>query len=225
MITPKNWSEFQHYKDRNPPWIKLHHNLLDNYEFSCLPVASRALAPLLWLLASEYEDGVVPLSDEALAYRLRMSAKEMRTALYPLIEHGFFTSDSTPLASCEQRATPETEGETETQVKAEKPVSLEFEKFKRAYPKRTGAQGWPEAERFFHIAVKAGHQPDDLIAAAAKFSASLPPDTAGTKFVPMAEKWMRTKSWKEFIPTAEDKLRAQQTEEFLASRGFGRPTQ
>ena len=32
----KNWDEFQHYKDRNPPWIKLHNHLLDDYEFEML---------------------------------------------------------------------------------------------------------------------------------------------------------------------------------------------
>lgn len=24
----RNWEQFQHYKDRNPPWIKLHFALL-----------------------------------------------------------------------------------------------------------------------------------------------------------------------------------------------------
>jgi hypothetical protein len=36
-LTIKNWSEFQHYKDRNPPWIKLHRALLDDYAFAALP--------------------------------------------------------------------------------------------------------------------------------------------------------------------------------------------
>jgi hypothetical protein len=36
----KNWSEFQHYKDRNPPWIKLHRTLLDHdYEAAILALA------------------------------------------------------------------------------------------------------------------------------------------------------------------------------------------
>jgi hypothetical protein len=59
ILTPKNWSSFQHYKDRAPAWIKLHRGLLDDFEFSSLPVASRALAPLLWLLASEFEGGAI----------------------------------------------------------------------------------------------------------------------------------------------------------------------
>ena len=53
FLTPKNWHAFQHYNKRNPPWIKLHRALLDDYEFSQLPVESRALAPMLWLIASE----------------------------------------------------------------------------------------------------------------------------------------------------------------------------
>jgi len=28
MLRVKNWGKFQHYKDRNPPWIKLHRGLL-----------------------------------------------------------------------------------------------------------------------------------------------------------------------------------------------------
>ena len=72
-ITPKNWHSFQHYNKRNPPWIKLHRSILDDYGFACLPVASRALAPMLWLIASESKDGVISLASEALAFRLRCS--------------------------------------------------------------------------------------------------------------------------------------------------------
>jgi hypothetical protein len=70
ILTPKNWKSFQHYKDRDPPWIKLHRGLLNNYEFFGLPIASKALAPLLWLIASENEDGRIVTSLDALAFRL-----------------------------------------------------------------------------------------------------------------------------------------------------------
>lgn len=48
----KNWDEFQHYKDRNPPWIKLHNQLLDNYEFECLTDATKGHLLCIWMLAS-----------------------------------------------------------------------------------------------------------------------------------------------------------------------------
>ena len=48
-----NWSEYQHYTYRNPPWIKLHSKVLDNYEYGCLPDASKLLLISLWMLASK----------------------------------------------------------------------------------------------------------------------------------------------------------------------------
>lgn len=48
----KSWEDFQHYKDRTPPWIKLYNHLLDDFEFSCLPDASKAHLLSIWLLAS-----------------------------------------------------------------------------------------------------------------------------------------------------------------------------
>ena len=32
-----NWDQYQHYKDRDPTWIKLYARLLDDYEFATLP--------------------------------------------------------------------------------------------------------------------------------------------------------------------------------------------
>ena len=116
MLRIKNWSEFQHYKDRAPPWVKLHHSLLDNFEFHSLPVASKALAPMLWLLASENLDGSIPDDLTEVAFRLRTSVKDVQAALNPLIDKGFVVSDSNVLADCQQNALPETETETETEA-------------------------------------------------------------------------------------------------------------
>ena len=118
IITPKNWLEFQHYKDRVPPWIKLHRSLLDDYEFHCLPVASRALAPMLWLLASESTEGKIDADPKRLAFRLRTSSKEVEDALKSLISAGFFVVEhgaSELLAERKQDACLETETETETE--------------------------------------------------------------------------------------------------------------
>jgi hypothetical protein len=115
-LTPKNWSEFQHYKDRSPSWIKLHRQILDDYDFACLPVASKALAPMLWLLASEYEDGVIDASLEKLAFRFRMTTQEVAEALNPLVEASFFAVDqdaSKPLADRKRDACLEKEKEKE----------------------------------------------------------------------------------------------------------------
>lgn len=122
IIRPMNWAEFQHYKHRSPPWIKLHRALLDDYEFSRLPVASRALAPYLWLLASEHKDGEIDATPEKLAFRFRHNIDEVKQALAPLLESGFFELiangkhvASVALSSCTQDALSETETETEAE--------------------------------------------------------------------------------------------------------------
>jgi hypothetical protein len=113
-IRPRNWREFQHYKERAPVWIKLHRRLLDDYDFNCLPVASQALAPKLWLLASEYDNGDIPADTRKIAYRLRMTLQELSVAFEPLLRSGFFEIignddelDSVPLAETLLIASPE----------------------------------------------------------------------------------------------------------------------
>ena len=114
-LVTKNWTEFQHYKDRSPPWIKLHKGLLDDRQYQSLPIASRALAPMLWLLASESKDGSFDADHEELAFRLRTSVKDVAAGLGPLVAKGFFVpaqDASEPLAKRLQGADPEGEGET-----------------------------------------------------------------------------------------------------------------
>jgi hypothetical protein len=98
-ITPKNWKSFQHYGKRKPAWIKLHRELLNDYAFTLLPVESRALAPMLWLLSSEYEGGKIEATLQEIGFRVHMPADELFHALFPLIEAGFFAA-SKSLADC-----------------------------------------------------------------------------------------------------------------------------
>lgn len=58
-LTVKNWNTFQHYAKRNPPWIKLHRAILDDYAFCSLPDTSKGHLMLLWLFASQ-NNGMVP---------------------------------------------------------------------------------------------------------------------------------------------------------------------
>lgn len=124
LLRPKNWGNFQHYKNRRPPWIKLHRALLDDRKFARLPLASKALAPLLWLLASEQQDGIFDGSTEELTFRLRLSAEEIEEGKSALISAGFFVHASKSLASRLQRATPEGEGESEVESLPERIVRL-----------------------------------------------------------------------------------------------------
>ena len=116
ILKPKNWAVFQHYKDRCPPWIKLHRDLLNDRVYMCLPLASKALAPLLWLLASESKDGTFDGSVDELVFRLHITPHDYEEGIKPLIHKGFFIVASEVLADSYQLAIPETETETETET-------------------------------------------------------------------------------------------------------------
>lgn len=126
-LIPKNWATFQHYKDRKPPWIKLHRGLLDDYAFLCLPLASQALAPRLWLLASEYSDGKITATLDEVSFRLHVSLNDLAEALKPLVTSGFFQDDSLLLAACKQEARLEREKEGELEKEKELEKELEGE--------------------------------------------------------------------------------------------------
>lgn len=53
----RNWRRFQHYKDRNPPWIKLHREILSSRDWVTLDNNGRALAIACMVLAAGTEDG------------------------------------------------------------------------------------------------------------------------------------------------------------------------
>jgi hypothetical protein len=118
-LTVRNWDKFQHYKARRPPWIKLHRGLLEDRAFLSLPLAAQALAPRLWLIASETDDGSLPDDPADLAFRLRCAESEVIPAVNALIQHKFLSGSldiaSAALAPCEQLAAPETEVETEAE--------------------------------------------------------------------------------------------------------------
>ena len=84
-----------------------------------LPIASKAIAPMLWLLASESKDGVFDGSLDELVFRLHITKKEYQDCIKPLIDNDFFNVVSGVLAERKQSAIPETEGEREGETEKE----------------------------------------------------------------------------------------------------------
>jgi hypothetical protein len=93
-----NWSEFQHYKDRSPPWIKLHGQILENYDYTSLPDHSKAHLIGLWLLASR-TDNKIPSDPKWLANKLGATEE---VNVQTLIDAGFISyhDASNTLANC-----------------------------------------------------------------------------------------------------------------------------
>jgi hypothetical protein len=128
------WAQYQHYKDRNPPWVKLHRELLTSQTWVELDDASRVLAVASMLVAAA-TDNKIPASP---AYIRRVAYLNSDPDFAPLVRVGFveiinennevISDASTLLAGCKQDASktlalarPETEAETEAE-KALPPV-------------------------------------------------------------------------------------------------------
>jgi hypothetical protein len=116
-IRIKNWSQFQHFKDRRPPWVKLYRDLLDDMEWHELDANAAKALVMFWLIASE-TDGELP-DTKKLAFRLRMSEKECLDIISKLshwLEHDDINAISTryqvaPVADVSGHQETETETE------------------------------------------------------------------------------------------------------------------
>jgi len=112
QLRPKNWSQFQHYRNRKPAWIKLHRELLNDCAFMMLQDASALLAMFCWLLASEGEDGTFSSDLDQLAFRLHRPKDIIAQGLRDLIDAGFLEAASKVEQSASkvyQDASPEKE--------------------------------------------------------------------------------------------------------------------
>ncbi len=136
----KDFEKHQHYKDRNPPWIKLYNDLLDDYEFACLQDASKLHLVMIWLLASR-SDNKIPLDERWVSQKINATEK---VDLELLLKNGFIEKiqekqelqkteqdDSAALAGRKQSAIPETEGETEAETDKYKEKLKQKEKIKK----------------------------------------------------------------------------------------------
>lgn len=119
-LRPKNWTAFQHYKNRRPPWIRLYHSLLDDPDFWSLGSDAMYLIAI-WLIASEHENGELP-DTAKLAFRLRLPASKTKQLLDRL--QAWFEKDaSKTIATLHKDATPETEAEGETDAEGDASAS------------------------------------------------------------------------------------------------------
>jgi hypothetical protein len=84
-IEVKNHHQFQHYRDRNPPWIKLYGSTFNDCAFTELPDASKLLLIGLWVLASRTRNHT-PLKPKWITSQLSLTE---RLDLQPLVDAGF----------------------------------------------------------------------------------------------------------------------------------------
>jgi hypothetical protein len=110
----KNWTKFQHFKDRRPPWVKLYRDILDDLEWHELdPLAAKVLV-MLWLIASE-NNGRIP-DNKTLAFRLRLTEVKTKEIIIKL-SHWLEQDDMTTISEQYQSDSTERETERETETK------------------------------------------------------------------------------------------------------------
>ena len=109
----KNWSKFQHYKTRNPPWIKLYRSIASDYAFNQLSDVTKCHLMLIWIEAAS-GDGEVP--NDAAYLRRRLSLKT-NPDLKTLINNGWLVEIASTI--CKHDARPEGEKRREEQRREE----------------------------------------------------------------------------------------------------------
>lgn len=88
FLAVKNWRRFQHYTNRNPPWIKFHKALLDDTKFNDLGAQTRLMYVLLLLVAARKEN-LIPKNVQWLAGEVNMPVSATRKAVDTLVSVGF----------------------------------------------------------------------------------------------------------------------------------------
>lgn len=106
-----NWSKMQHYKDRSPPWIKLHRELLTSETWVSSSNDDRVLAIAIMMLAAD-TDNLIPASPRYIQRRAYLDTLPDLSGLLALkfIE---IIEENTDASKLHANARPEGEGETE----------------------------------------------------------------------------------------------------------------
>jgi len=192
----RGWKKFQHYKDRCPPWIKLHRTLLDNMDWNSLSDFAARLIVELWLLASE-SDGIIEMDCRTLAWRLRHDSKHEETilsAVEELINNGFIDDDSGVLAECLHNAIPETEAERETEKRQRENLADKFDQFWSGVPNKIGKGKAREA--FERAVKKKGADPQTIIDGLPKFQYYESKRQARDDYTPLhPSTWINQERW------------------------------
>jgi len=197
-----NWAEYQHYKDRNPPWIKLHRHIVTSEMWVSCDDASRVLAVACMVIAAEF-DGCVPANSD---YIMRRCYLSQPPDFKPLVDNGFLIDASGVLAACKQDASTMLAQRQRREEKrreeknscafSKRECDADFDQFWRAYPnKRSKGQAekaWqkikPDASTFRRIieAIEIHKRSNDW-------------QKESGAYIPYPATWLNAKCWEDEI--------------------------
>ena len=198
FLSIKNWTKYQYYKTRNPPWIKLYYSLLDDDAFIALSPTHRSYYMMLLLVAARHDNFFC--GDPS--YLKKVLRLDEEPDLTPLFHSGLLhtTRRSHRAATAmPQRSNIAAETETETETEKTPPLpplggASAFGVFWAAYPKKR-SKG--QAEKAW-TALKPSEQLQGQILAALKRAVtSVEWAKDGGRFIPHAATWLRAKGWED----------------------------
>ncbi len=201
QLKVRNWEQFQHYKDRNPPWIKLHFALLASEDWVTLDDASKLLAVVCMLIASR-NNGMVPNNP---AYLKRVAYLDKLPNLEPLISCGFLQNLQADAITSQADARPETETDTEDKdssssqpsaakrndaLAQKKILEAEFnETFWPSYPRKVQKKFALKA----FLKARSTASLETIMIGIRAFAAEV--SGKDPQFIPHASKWLNGESW------------------------------
>ena len=225
VLVVKSWDRFQHYKDRDPPWIKLYRDTLSSEVWVLGTDTSRLLQVASTLLAARYSNRI-PYNFKLLrkVASLDCTEAEFTEAVAHLVEHSFLEiqaledkpapSASKPLATCPSEGEGETEqsraeGEQSARDEAGRivphgtPTSVPFDvltKIRALYPTGEYTQAhWLDAERAIGALLAQGEPAAEIVAAAAAYAAQQQAK-GNTTHIRAPSKFYREGYWKGPFP-------------------------
>ena len=190
----KNWSKFQHFKDRRPPWVKLYRDILDDPDWHELDAEAAKILVMLWLIASEDEAQEGNLPDaKRLAFRLRLPVNKVNQALAKL-SHWVYQDDIKTISERYQLDAPETETETETYTEKETETDAldGFDEFWLIYEKKVER---PQAEKSWKRIKPSVELQLTIYAAARKYVQSTP----DKKYRKNPSTWLNNQCWNDEV--------------------------
>jgi hypothetical protein len=194
MLKIKNWSEFQHFRDRDPIWIKLYRKLLDDINWHELDGNDAKVLVMLWLLASEKNGELPPI--KVIAYRLRLPEKSIKSTvsrLFHFLYHDDINTihDNNVISDCYQGDSPHALAREEKR----REETEGFDVFWQTYPKKVGK---PAAEKAFKAAKINGHLAEVIGDIEAK-SASEAWKKDGGQYIPNPATYLNQRRWEDGV--------------------------
>ena len=203
----RNWSRFQHYKDRNPPWIQLHREIFASEDWTTLADASKLLMVVCIVLGAR-DSGNIPNNPD---YIMRVAYLKKRPNLTPLIECGFLEilqADASKPYQTLATARPETyreETETEQRRKKESPpspsatlppkgggdISQDFEIWWNEVPRKVGKG---QARKAFKTALKKASL-EELLAGIRRYAVAVRGNGKEPEYICHPSTWLNGERW------------------------------